>query len=146
MGSDYSHVFAPIRIRGIDFKNRITLAPTTPVMSTADGIVTRDLVNWFRMFARGGVCTLYLGNCSIDLRENQDQGFQLDLGTDRNILPMTWYADMCKEYGCHASFEINHGGEGVSFETFNRPSWSSSSYISDDEIIRARLNHRDPNP
>ena len=146
MASDYSHVFAPIRIRGIDFKNRITLAPTTPVMSTEDGIITRDLVNWFRMFARGGVCTLYLGNCSIDLRENKDQGYQLDLGTDRNILPMTWYADMCKEYGCHASFEINHGGEGVSFETFKRPGWSSSSYISEDEIIRARLNHREPIP
>jgi hypothetical protein len=37
------------------------------------------------MFARGGVCTLYLGNCSIDLKESHDQSFQLDLGTDRCI-------------------------------------------------------------
>ena len=40
MASSYSHVFAPIRIRGIDFKNRIFLAPTTPVLATPDGIVT----------------------------------------------------------------------------------------------------------
>ena len=73
MGSRYSHVFAPIRIRGIDFKNRVFLAPTTPVLSTPDGIVTHELVDWLRSFARGGVCTLYLGNCSIDLRENKDQ-------------------------------------------------------------------------
>ena len=146
MGSRYSHVFQPIRIRGIDFKNRVTLAPTTPVLSTPDGIVTHELVDWLRMFARGGAATLCLGNCSIDLRENQDQNYQLDLGTDRAVLPLSWYADMCKQYGCHASLEINHGGEGVAFETFGRPAVSASSYISEDEVLRAARNHRDPIP
>ena len=146
MGSKYSHVFAPIRIRGIDFKNRITLAPTTPVLATEDGIITHEFVDWFRMFARGGTAVLYLGNCSIDLKENQDQNYQLDLGTDRGMLPMTWYADMARQYGCHASFEINHAGEGVAFETFGRPGFSSSSFISEDEIIRARMAGREPIP
>ncbi len=146
MGSRYSHVFAPIRIRGIDFKNRVTLAPTTPVLATEDGIITHEFVDWFRMFARGGAATLYLGNCSVDLRENQDQNYQLDLGVDRGVLPMSWYADMAKQYGCHASFEINHAGEGVAFETFGRPSSSSSSFISEDEIIRARMAGREPIP
>ena len=146
MGSKYSHVFAPIRIRGIDFKNRITLAPTTPVLATEDGIITHEFVDWFRMFARGGTSVLYLGNCSIDLKENQDQNYQLDLGTDRGMLPMTWYADMARQYGCHASFEINHAGEGVAFETFGRPGFSSSSFISEDEIIRARMAGREPIP
>lgn len=146
MTSKYTHVFAPIRIRGVDFKNRITLAPTTPVLSTWDGFVTRELVDWLRMFARGGASTLYLGNCSVDLSENQDQSYQLDLGTDRAILPISWYADMCKEFECHASFEINHGGEGVAFETFGKPGWSSSSYISEDERLRAKRNGRDPIP
>jgi len=146
MGSDYSHVFSPIRIRGIDFKNRITLAPTTPVLSTWDGIVTQDLIDWMRMFARGGASTLYLGNCSIDLSTNQDQRYQLDLASEIGVHPMARLADACKEYRCHASFEINHAGEGVSFETFGKPSWSSSSYISDDEIVRARLAGRDPIP
>jgi len=146
MGSRYTHVFAPIRIRGIDFKNRVTLAPTTPVLSTPDGIITHEFVDWFRMFARGGASTFYLGNCSIDLSQNKDQSFQLDLGTDRAILPMTWYADMCKQYGCHASFEINHGGEGVAYETFGRPAFSASSYISEDELLRAKRLGRDPIP
>ena len=146
MGCNYPHVFAPIRIRGVDFKNRITLAPTTPVLSTWDGFVTPELIDWFRMFARGGASTLYLGNCSIDLRENSDQSYQLDLGTDRGIYMMARLAAACKEYACHASFEINHGGEGVPFETFGRPAWSSSSYISEDELVRARLSGRDPIP
>ena len=146
MGCNYPHVFAPIRIRGVDFKNRITLAPTTPVLNTWEGFVTPELIDWFRMFARGGTTTLYLGNCSIDLRENSDQNYQLDLGSDRGILMIARLADACREYGCHASFEINHGGEGVPFERFGRPSWSSSSFISEDEIVRARLSGRDPIP
>jgi 2,4-dienoyl-CoA reductase-like NADH-dependent reductase (Old Yellow Enzyme family) len=30
MSSKFEHVFSPIRIRGIDFKNRVTLAPPSP--------------------------------------------------------------------------------------------------------------------
>ncbi|MBR6812532.1 MAG: FAD-dependent oxidoreductase [Oscillospiraceae bacterium] len=146
MGSKYSHVFSPIRIRGIDFKNRISLAPTTPVLSTWEGLVTPQLVNWMRMFARGGASVLYLGNCSIDLSENQDQSYQLDLANEVGTHSLAAYADMCKEYGCHASLEINHGGEGVAYETFNRPGWSSSSFISEDEVLRAKRNNRSPIP
>ena len=82
MNSRYEHVFSPMRIRNIDFKNRVFLAPTTPTLSTPDGYVTNELVDWMRMFARGGVTTLCLGNCSIDRRETYDQSYQLDLGGD----------------------------------------------------------------
>ena len=84
MGSKYSHVFQPIRIRGIDFKNRITLAPPSPNLASEDGRVTHDFVDWFRQFARGGVCTLYVGNCSIDITECKDEAFQLDLSQDHD--------------------------------------------------------------
>ncbi len=146
MGSKYSHVFQPIRIRGIDFKNRVTLAPPSPNLASEDGLVTHDFVEWFRMFARGGVCTLYVGNCSIDITECKDEAFQLDMNTDRGILPLTWYADMCKQYGCHASLEINHNGENTAFETVGHAPFSASPRISDNERLRAQQNGRDPIP
>ena len=146
MKSRYSHVFSPIRIRGVDFKNRVFLAPATPVLSTPEGYVTRELVDWFRMFARGGVTTLYLGNCSIDLTESNDQNYQLELGKDDCIYPLSLYADMCKQFGCHASLEINHGGEGVPFEMVGHAGYSSSSWISEDEELRAARNNREPIP
>ncbi|MDR1298831.1 MAG: NAD(P)/FAD-dependent oxidoreductase [Oscillospiraceae bacterium] len=146
MGSRYTNVFAPLRIRGVDFKNRVFLAPATPVLSTPAGYVTRELVDWFRMFARGGACVLNLGNCSIDLTENNDQDYQLELGKDDCIYPLSLYADMCKQFGCHASLEINHGGEGVPYEMVGHAAYSSSSFISEDEIIRARMAGREPIP
>ena len=146
MGSNYKHVFEPIRIRGIDFKNRITLAPPSPNLASEDGLVTKDFVNFFRMFARGGVCTLYVGNCAIDRSECNDEAYQLDLSNENGILPMTWYADMCKEYDCHASFEINHNGENTAFETVGHAPFSSSSYVSATELARAKRLGRAPIP
>ena len=144
MGSKYKHVFQPIRIRGIDFKNRITLAPPSPNLASTDGLVTHDFVDWFRMFARGGACTLYVGNCSIDITECKDEAYQLDLANPDGVLPMTWYADMCKEYACHASFEINHNGENTAFETVGHAPYSSSSRLTENELKRAAENGRDP--
>ena len=111
MQSKYSHVFSPIKIRGVEFKNRITLAPPSPNLASPDCLVTKEFVDWFEQFARGGVGTLYVGNSSIDVSEHRDEAFQLDLGDDRVIRPLTWYADMGKKYGCNASLEINHNGE-----------------------------------
>ena len=146
MKSNFSHVFQPIRIRGIDFKNRVTLAPPSPNLASEDGLVTHEMVNWFRMFARGGVSTIYAGNCSIDLAESRDEAIQLNMNQDRGILPMTWFVDMGKQYGCHASFELNHSGENTRFENIGHAPYSASSYITQNEERAALLDHRDPIP
>lgn len=146
MGSKYTHVFSPIRIRGVEFKNRIVLAPPSPNLASPDGQVTPEFLDWFRMFARGGVCTLYVGNSSIDITECKDEAYQLDLSSDNCILNLARYADMCKQYDCHASLEINHNGENTAFETVGHPPFSSSPNISSTERSRAARLGRAPIP
>lgn len=80
MGSNYKHVFSPITIRGIDFKNRITLAPPSPNLASDEGLLPPEFIDWFTMFARGGTSTLYVGNCSIDFNESRDEAYQINLG------------------------------------------------------------------
>ena len=111
MASKYEHVFSPIKIRGIDFKNRVTLAPPSPNVATQNGEMTRDFVDWMRPFARGGATTLYVGNATVDKLECHDEETQIDLGTDKCILTLSWYAEMAAMYNCHASFEVNHNGK-----------------------------------
>ena len=144
MSSRYKHVFSPLRIRGVDFKNRIFMAPHTPTLSTPDGFVTPALVDWARMFARGGVCTVNLGNTSIDRSETHDQSFQIDLGTDACIYTLSQFADACSQLGCHATLEINHAGEGTLMT--GTVGYSSSSFVSDDELLRAKRYNREPIP
>jgi 2,4-dienoyl-CoA reductase-like NADH-dependent reductase (Old Yellow Enzyme family)/thioredoxin reductase len=146
MGSGYTHVFSPIKIRGIDFKNRIVLAPPSPNRASHEGLVTREFVDWFRMFARGGVGILYAGNSSIDITECKDEECQLDLSRDKCILPLSWYAEMAAQYNCHASLEINHNGKDTAYETVGHAPFSASPIITASEKTRARLLGRDPIP
>ena len=146
MGSRYKHVFTPIRIRGVDFKNRIIMAPPSPNVASHDGFVTRDFVDWMRPFARGGAAVLYVGNASIDRTECFDEDYQLELNDDRAILPLSWYAEMAAQYGCHASLEINHNGKDTAFEAVGHPPYSASPIITASEYTRAKRLGRDPIP
>lgn len=136
MHSNYKYVFEPIKIRGVDFKNRIIFAPPSPNLASEDCLVTKDLVNWFQMIARGGASTLYVGNCSIDISEHRDEAFQLNMGEDRIILPLTWYADMGKKYNCHTSLEITHNGEKAPLQLghLSNPRSSDLAIATDDHF------------
>ena len=133
MRSKYTRLFSPIRIRGVEFKNRIILAPPSPNHASPEGLVTPQFVDWFRMFARGGASILYVGNSSIDITECKDEERQLDLSKDVCVLPLSWFAEMAKEYDCHASLEVNHNGKDTTFEAVGHLPYSSSPIPGDSE-------------
>jgi 2,4-dienoyl-CoA reductase-like NADH-dependent reductase (Old Yellow Enzyme family)/NADPH-dependent 2,4-dienoyl-CoA reductase/sulfur reductase-like enzyme len=144
MGSKYEHVFAPIRIRGVDFKNRLELAPPSPNLASKEGRVTPEFVGFFRVFAQGGVAVLHVGNSVVDIKEANDEERQLDLSTDECILPLTRFAEMCAGYGAQASLEINHNGKDSHSDKTGRRAYSSSSFVPTMEKWRAALAGREP--
>lgn len=146
MGSKYEHVFAPIRIRGVDFKNRIELAPPSPNRADKEGKVTPEFIDWFRPFAKGGAAILDVGNSLIDFTESRDEERQLDLSTDEAILPLSRFSEMCEGFGAHASLEINHCGADAAFEKTGRPAIGPSSIIPISEQGRAAQFGRKPIP
>jgi 2,4-dienoyl-CoA reductase-like NADH-dependent reductase (Old Yellow Enzyme family)/thioredoxin reductase len=144
MRSKYEHVFEPIRIRGVDFKNRLELAPPSPNLASQDGRVTTEFVDFFRPFALGGVAVLHVGNSVVDFREARDEERQLDLGTDDCILPLTRFVEMCHGFGALASLEINHNGKDSDPGRTGRPAFSASSLIPSHESWRSKMQGRDP--
>ena len=146
MGSKYSHVFQSIRIRGVDIKNRIELAPPSPNLADKDGRVTPEFVEFFRNFAEGGAAILDVGNSVIDKSEASDEERQLDLGNDSCILPLTRFVEMCREYGALASLEINHNGKDSQFEKTGKQAYAPSVMIPSNELMRAKAAGREPLP
>ena len=146
MGSIYSHVFAPIRVRGVCFKNRIEMAPPSPNLADPDGRVTPEFVECFRSVAKGGAAIISVGNSIIDLREARDEERQLDLGRDDFILPLTRYAEMCLGYGVQPSLEINHMGMDAPYDRYRTPAIAPSSYIRPFERMLAKRAGREPVP
>ncbi|MBN1568285.1 MAG: FAD-dependent oxidoreductase [Acidobacteria bacterium] len=146
MGSKYEHVFNPIRIRGIDFKNRLEMAPPSPNLASKEGRVTPEFVDFFRPVAKGGVAIIHVGNSVVDIREACDEERQLDLGSDDCILPLTRFVEMCHGYGALASLEINHNGKDSDCGKTGRPAISPSSIIPSSELWRAKMQGREPIP
>jgi 2,4-dienoyl-CoA reductase-like NADH-dependent reductase (Old Yellow Enzyme family)/thioredoxin reductase len=146
MGSRYEHVFAPLRIRGVDFKNRLELAPPSPNLASRDGRVTTEFVDFFRGFARGGAAVLTVGNSVVDIREASDEERQLDLGSDDCILSLTLFAEMCQGFGAQASLEINHNGKDSDPGKTGRAAYSASAVMPSHELWRAKLQGREMLP
>jgi 2,4-dienoyl-CoA reductase-like NADH-dependent reductase (Old Yellow Enzyme family)/thioredoxin reductase len=146
MGSRYAHVFESIRIRGVDFKNRLEMAPPSPNLADREGRVTPEFVDFFRPIAKGGVAIIHVGNSVVDIKEACDEERQLDLGSDACILPLTRFVEMCQGYGALASLEINHNGKDSDFDKTGKAAFSSSSFIASSEIWRAQMHGRQPIP
>jgi 2,4-dienoyl-CoA reductase-like NADH-dependent reductase (Old Yellow Enzyme family)/thioredoxin reductase len=110
MGGHYKHVFSPITIKGIDFKNRIEAPPTLPFMATPDGMATQDLVEYHRAFARGGAGIVTVGDSAVNFAYGKNHEAQLNLGTDEVITGLHKVWEGITRYGAMASIELNHGG------------------------------------
>ena len=146
MGSNYTHVFEPITIRGVEFKNRIELAPTSPKFTDEKGYMTTEHIDYFRAAARGGAGIITLGNCSVDIAHAQDEPRQVGLDSDDYLIGLSRFADMCDRYGAQGSMEVNHAGLDALYDFNGVAAIGPTSYLMEKEVLRARLKGREPVP
>lgn len=108
--SNFKHVFSPITIKGVEFKNRIQVAPMVPCMATPEGWVTKELIEFYRPFARGGAGIVTVGDSAINFDHAMDHEGQLNMGDDNVKMGLDDLADEIQRYGSVISVELNHGG------------------------------------
>ncbi|MBP2655865.1 MAG: FAD-dependent oxidoreductase [Firmicutes bacterium] len=106
----YKNVFSPITIKGVEFKNRIQVAPMVPCMATPEGWVTKELIEFYRPFAKGGAAIVTLGDSAVNWTHAMDHEGQLNLGNDNVKMGLDDIADEIQRYGAVISVELNHGG------------------------------------
>ena len=151
MSSKFKHVFDPLEIRGVYYKNRLEFAPPgCGGGGDENGWATPRFVDYFRTFAKGGAAIISVGNVSIDTTECNDEGpFQIDMRFDECIAPMSTFASMCKMYGAHGQLEINHCGAtqgNIPNSKAGETGWAPSAFITAAERVRAGLANREPMP
>ncbi|MBP2650368.1 MAG: FAD-dependent oxidoreductase [Firmicutes bacterium] len=106
----YKNVFSPIVIKGVEFKNRIQLAPMVPCMATPEGWVTKELIEFYRPFAKGGAAIVTVGDSAVNWTHAMDHEGQINLGDDNVKMGLDQLADEIQRYGAVISVELNHGG------------------------------------
>lgn len=144
MGSNYTHVFSPIEIRGVHYKNRIHLSPTSPKYTDSKGFMTTEHIEYFRPIAKGGAGIITLGNCSVDIEHYQDEPRQVGLDNDHYIPGLARIADMFEQYGVVGQMEVNHSGLDAAWDFNHRPALGPSSHLMPMEIMKAKAAGREP--
>jgi len=68
MHTDFPHLFSPIRIAGMDLRNRLVMSPMETSYASRTSLPTPRSIAYLEARARGGVGLLTLGACTIDAR------------------------------------------------------------------------------
>lgn len=115
MEQNYPHLFSPIRVRGMLFKNRIISAPLGAWVFSPDNYLFDYAISMFEEKAKGGAAAVCVGHTEINYKEEDSDGFGLyfDLRHRQGTCALTTYAETLQRYGCHASVELNYGGLGM---------------------------------
>ncbi len=108
--SGYEALLQPLKIGKLTAKNRIEAAPTLTCISHADQSVSPELVEWYKVQAKGGAGLITVLETAIDRDRAITQPTQLNLGSDFYIPALTSVAEVIKDGGAIASIELNHGG------------------------------------
>jgi 2,4-dienoyl-CoA reductase-like NADH-dependent reductase (Old Yellow Enzyme family)/thioredoxin reductase len=144
MGSNYKHVFSPIEIRGVKYKNRIHMAPTSPKLTDPKGFMTTEHIEYFRTIAKGGAGIITLGNCTVDIEHYQDEPRQVALDNDHYIPGLTRLVDMFELYGVVGQLELNHAGLDASWDLNRCPAIGPTAQHMPMELMKAALLGRPP--
>lgn len=106
----YPHLFSPIRVGNVLFKNRMISAPTSYPELSPDCHPDKDSIAYFELKAKGGVGGVTLGESIVHTKTGQSHTKQFRMD-DPLILPgITNLAQAIRRHGAVASLELSHGG------------------------------------
>jgi 2,4-dienoyl-CoA reductase (NADPH2) len=102
-----SKLFNPIKIGGMDLKNRIVM-PAMHLMYTPDGYVTERLTAFYSERAAGGAGLIVVGGCSVD--EYSGGSELIGLSRDEFIPGLRNLTDAVRINGCRIAAQLYHAG------------------------------------
>lgn len=146
----YPHMFAPMTIKGITFKNRVMAAPmTTDRTVFPGGTPTPECIHGYEVRARGGVSAVTVTESFIDEDRSSRHDHSIDFYTPNKSVyhqeALFVLAESIARYGAVASVEFNHIG------AVNHPStikdhknpFGPSAYVREDGIQVDEMTEQD---
>lgn len=106
----FPHLFSPLKVGPLTFKNRIEAAPTSLAELSPDGYLTRENIAYYKLKAKGGAAVVTIGESIVHTPTGKSHPKQIPLD-DKGVIPsLVEAADAIHQYGAIASIELSHGG------------------------------------
>lgn len=108
----YPHLFEPLQVKKLHFRNRIWCAPTAQAMAflTPEGYLRPEGIEHFRNRAHGGAAVVTLGESVVDREHAVGHYHSLNLQSVHTLAPLTTLTDAIHQAGAMASVELSHAG------------------------------------
>lgn len=112
--SKYPHMFAPITIRGVTFKNRVLAAPVSANRAADRGVPTAEGIDAYETRARGGFAGVTAAEAFVDneFAARHDRGLNI---CKKNMTAMhresvLTLTEAITAHGAVPSIQLNHAG------------------------------------
>ncbi|MFQ5380192.1 MAG: FAD-dependent oxidoreductase [Dehalococcoidia bacterium] len=102
-------LFEPIRIKGLEFKNRIIHAPTTMNMADPDGHVSERIVGVYESLARGGFSGITVGATCVR-RDGLINERMLGIYDDTYVIGLRDLVEVIRANDALAGIQLFYGG------------------------------------
>lgn len=112
MNEKYPHLFSPVKIGGVELRNRVVMAAMG--MSQSDnGFVNQAVLNHYAARAKGGVGAVVVEVTCVDAPLGLNTKGMLVIDDDKYIPGMKKLAGVIHEGGAKAFLQISHTGRGA---------------------------------
>ena len=113
------HLFTPYRIKTIELKNRIVMAPLASFLIEKEGWVTEKTIEHYRLRAAGGPAMVIMEACAVS-PEGIVSHHQARIDDDRLVEGLARIAGVMKSEGALPALQIHHGGRQTSSRVIGR--------------------------
>ena len=107
----YSTLLSPASIGGLEFRNRILMAPMGTNLAEINGECGERLQRYYEARAAGGAGGIIVGVAAIAWPDGACNPNQVAISDDRFIAGLAALATRIKQHGCRAAIQIQHAGK-----------------------------------
>jgi 2,4-dienoyl-CoA reductase (NADPH2) len=109
--AEYRHLLSPGRIRTLELRNRIVMAPMGSFLAGADGHITERHRRFYEERARGGVGLVTTEVVAVDHPRGAAMTHQLGLSDDAFLPGLRDLAERVHAHGAKISVQLQHAGK-----------------------------------
>ncbi len=109
MSANFPHLFQPLQVKGVTFRNRIVMAPMNTNLAAAEGETTPQIIDYFVERAKGGAGLIITSATVVDFDWKKRAG-ELCVYSDEFIPGLKNLAATVQKEGARIFLQINHQG------------------------------------
>lgn len=117
---EFEKLTQPFRLKNLDLRNRIVMAPMLSRLCDPGGVVSPKLIDYYAERAKGGAGLLIVEYCYIDEKESKANQGQLGVYSDQLLAGLGDLAEAIHEWGAKTVLQICHAGRCTSRKYMGR--------------------------